>query len=133
GPPGPSIERSDTEATSAGGAMTAIRASYSRRASATGKVCVAGTPVPRSSSAWICGSTAMARRPPGSGGQLDAEGTQAGRHALAQQADLAQVAHQAVVQVAAEVLAERRLVAAGGALAAELPDLLELALAEAQL
>ena len=47
GPPGPSIWRSTIFATLGGGAIRAMRASYCRRASATGSVCVAGTPVPR--------------------------------------------------------------------------------------
>src|SRR5690242_9711820 len=73
---------------------------------------------------------ACARR---SGRELEAEALEAGRDAVGDQADLAQVADQPVVQVAAEVLAEGGLVAAGGALAAELLDLVELGLAEAQL
>src|SRR5206468_11397361 len=55
---------------------------------------------------------------------------QAGRDALSDQADLAQVAHQPVMQVAAEVFAERGLLAAGSALAAEPLDLVEFGLAE---
>src|SRR5215475_15951604 len=68
--------------------------------------------------------------PSGRGRELDAEGLQVGRDALGQEADLAQVAHQAVMQVAAEILAEGGLVAARGALAAELADLVELGLRE---
>src|SRR5260370_17617545 len=65
--------------------------------------------------------------------QFQAKGFQAGRDALGDQADLAQVAHQPVMQVAAEILAEGGLVAAGGAFAAELLDLVELGLAKAHL
>src|SRR5512139_3650792 len=71
--------------------------------------------------------------PPALRRELDAERLQAGRDALGQQPDLAQVADQAVVQVAAEILAEGGLVAAGRALAPELLDLIELGLAEAHL
>src|SRR5690349_4587789 len=60
GPPGPSMVRSPTAAMSAGGAIRAMRASYCARATSTGKVWVAGTPVPLSSNAWICGSTGIA-------------------------------------------------------------------------
>ena len=63
--------------------------------------------------------------------ELDAEAAQAGGDALGEQADLAQVADQAVVQVAAEELAEGGLIAARRALAPELLDLVELGLAEA--
>src|ERR1700731_465357 len=48
-----------TLATAAGGAIRLIRASYCSRAAATVSVCVAGTPVPLSSSAWIWGSTGI--------------------------------------------------------------------------
>src|SRR5690348_17691572 len=68
-----------------------------------------------------------------SGRQLQSEALEAGSDAVGDQADLAQVAHQPVMQVAAEVLAEGGLVAARRPLAAELLDLVELALAEAQL
>src|SRR3954468_24433512 len=40
-----------------------MRASYCARATSIGSVCVAGTPVPLSSSAWICGSTGIVWRP----------------------------------------------------------------------
>src|ERR1700761_1172919 len=59
GPPGPSIMHSRMPATSAAGAINAMRASYWVRATSTGKVCVAGTPVPLSSSARICGSSGI--------------------------------------------------------------------------
>ena len=59
GPPGPSMVCSRTLPTSAGGAISAMRASYCARATPTGSVCVAGTPVPLSSSSWICGSTGI--------------------------------------------------------------------------
>src|SRR5689334_23885509 len=59
-PPGPSMVCSLTAATSAGGAINTMRASYCARAKSTGKVWVAGTPVPLSSNAWICGSTGIA-------------------------------------------------------------------------
>src|SRR4051794_30842670 len=36
-----------------------MRASYCWRATSIGSVCVAGTPVPLSSSPWICGSTGI--------------------------------------------------------------------------
>src|SRR5689334_21475879 len=62
------------------------------------------------------------------GGKLEAKRLEAGCDAVGDQADLAQVAHQPVMQVAAEVLAEGGLVAAGGALAAELAQLVELGL-----
>src|SRR5918912_621380 len=52
-----------TPAISAGGAIKAMRASYCARATSTGRVCVAGTPVPLSSSAWICGSTGIVSGP----------------------------------------------------------------------
>src|SRR5258708_26786653 len=65
------------------------------------------------------------------GGEADAEGLQAGRDPLGQKPDLAQVAHQAVMQVAAEVLAKGGLVAAGRALAPIALDLVELGLAKA--
>src|SRR6478735_4174511 len=71
--------------------------------------------------------------PPALRRELDAERLQAGRDALGQQPDLAQVADQAVMQVAAEVLAEGSLVAAGRALAPELLDLVEFGLAETHL
>src|SRR5499427_874167 len=60
GPPGPSMVRSRTSAISAGDAIKATRASYCVRATSTGSVCVAGTPVPLSSRAWIWGSTGIA-------------------------------------------------------------------------
>jgi elongation factor G len=50
--------------------------------------------------------------------ELEAEGLQVRRDAVGDRADLAKVADQAVVQVAAEVFAEGGLVAARGALAA---------------
>src|SRR5437762_10724528 len=59
-PLGASMVRSPTPATSAGGAIKAMRASYCARATSTGRVCVAGTPVPLSSNAWICASTGIA-------------------------------------------------------------------------
>src|SRR5689334_9651965 len=65
--------------------------------------------------------------------ELDTERLQAGRDALGQQPDLAQVADQAVMQVAAEILAEGGLVTARRALAPELLDLVDLGLAEAHL
>src|SRR4029078_2797 len=65
--------------------------------------------------------------------KLEAEAFEARCDALGDQADLAQVAHQAVMHVAAEVLAEGGLVAAGRALAAEPLDLVELGLAAAEL
>src|SRR5712691_3714148 len=107
------MARAETAATVAGGAITAMRASYCRRASATGSVCVAGTPAPRSSKAWICGLTGivLSALAATSGGELDAERLQVGRDALGEQADLAQVAYQAVMQIAAEELAEGGLVA----------------------
>jgi hypothetical protein len=45
---------------SAAGAINAVRASYWARAILTGSVWVAGTPLPLSSKAWICGSTGIA-------------------------------------------------------------------------
>src|SRR6266545_7038718 len=72
-------------------------------------------------------------RPQRSSRELDAERLQARRDALGEQPDLAQVADQAVMQVAAEVLAEGGLVAAGRALAPELLDLVDLGLAETHL
>src|SRR5260370_122440 len=60
GPPGPSIVSSRTAAMSAGFAISAMRASYCARAAGTANVCVAGTPVPLSNNAWICGSTGIA-------------------------------------------------------------------------
>src|SRR5262245_29187520 len=71
--------------------------------------------------------------PSGRGRELDAEGLQIGRDTLGQEADLAQIAHQAVMQVAAEILAEGGLIAARCALAAQLLDLVKLGLAEAHL
>src|SRR5215472_11050514 len=58
-PSGPSIISSRTPAIPAGGAISAMRVSYCVRATSTGNVCVAGRPVPLSSSAWTCGSTGM--------------------------------------------------------------------------
>src|SRR6516162_643268 len=60
GPPGPSMVRSQTPAISAGDAIKATRAAYCVRATSTDSVCVAGTPVPLSSRAWIWGSTGIA-------------------------------------------------------------------------
>src|SRR5271165_1770663 len=60
GPPGPSMVCSRTAAMSARRAIRAMRTSYCARATSMGKVCVAGTPAPLSSSAWICGSTGIA-------------------------------------------------------------------------
>src|SRR6266851_10379672 len=60
GPPGPPIVCSRTAAISAGVAIRAMRASYCARATGTANVCVAGTPVPLSNNAWICGSTGIA-------------------------------------------------------------------------
>ena len=74
----------------------------------------------------IAGGAPSVRR-----GETDAEGLQVGRDPLGQKPDLAQVAHQAAMQVAAEVLAEGGLVAAGRPLAPVTPDLLELGFAEA--
>src|ERR1700722_9577493 len=51
--------RSMTEPMVAAGAIRGMRASYCALAWATDSVFVAGTPVPMSSSAWICGSTVM--------------------------------------------------------------------------
>src|SRR5882672_5093819 len=65
------------------------------------------------------------------GGETDAKGLQVGRDPLGEQPDLAQVAHQTAMQVAAEILAEGRLVAAGRPLAPVALDLLEVGLAEA--
>src|SRR5438067_11183466 len=62
GPPGPLMVCSPTAAMSAGGAITAMRASYWTRATSIVRVCVAGTPVPLSSSAWIWGSTGIVSR-----------------------------------------------------------------------
>src|SRR5258706_8220974 len=59
GPPGPSIVCSRAPAISAAGAIRAMRASYCARATSTGNVWVAGTPVPLSSNAWICGSSGI--------------------------------------------------------------------------
>src|ERR1700740_3680669 len=59
-PPGPSMVCSRTSAISAAGAIRAMRASYCARATSTGSVCVAGTPVPLSNRAWIWGSTGIA-------------------------------------------------------------------------
>src|SRR5258706_6705003 len=59
GPPGPSIVCSRAPAISAAGAIRAMRASYCARATSTGTVWVAGTPVPLSSNAWICGSSGI--------------------------------------------------------------------------
>src|SRR4030088_3724626 len=64
------------------------------------------------------------------GGETDAEGLQVGRDSLGQKPDLAQVAHQATMQVAAEVLAEGGLVAAGRALAPIALDLLQIGFAK---
>src|SRR6516165_49151 len=60
GPPGPSMVCSRTSAISAADAIKTTRASYCARATSTDSVCVAGTPVPLSSRAWIWGSTGIA-------------------------------------------------------------------------
>src|SRR5262245_18530572 len=77
-------------------------------------------------------ATGVARSRP-SGRELEAEALEAGRDTVSDQADRPEIADESVVQVAAEVLAEGGLVDAGGALAAELLDLVELGLAEAPL
>ena len=46
GPPGPSMVCSRTLAMAPAGAIKAMRASYCARATSSGRVCVAGTPVP---------------------------------------------------------------------------------------
>src|SRR5215471_12471307 len=67
------------------------------------------------------------------GGERDAERGDVRLDPGREDPDFAQVADQPGVQVAAEIFAERGLVAAGGALAAEALDLLDVRLVETHL
>src|SRR5436190_22748081 len=67
------------------------------------------------------------------GGERDAERLEIGRDARRQDADLAQSAHQPLMQVATEEFAKGGLFAAGGAVASVLADRFDVGLVEAHI